>query len=39
MEWDSTVKVSGWWAMQWTDLWLQWEEADFGMATHTGIDR
>lgn len=27
-----------WWAMQWTDLWLWWEKADFAMAVHIGID-
>lgn len=31
--------LRGWWAMQWTGLWLWWEKADFGMAVHIGIDR
>lgn len=31
--------LRGWWAMQWTDLCLWWEKADFGMAVHSGIDR
>ena len=30
--------LRGWWAMQWTDLWLWWEKADFAMAMHIGID-